>query len=65
MTGQIRNYNLTIADEEETHFKPPFTEFEPFSDGWINSVDDVLSMVRTIKYLRGKGKKVIVTVFTD
>lgn len=64
MSAVIKNYNLTIAEPEDSHIKAPFIEYKPFSDGWVTNEEEIQSIIATIKWLLETGKRPIVAVFT-
>jgi len=64
MSAFIKNYCLTIAEPDDSHIKPPFIEYKPFSDGWVTTQEEITHIVETIKWLIENGKRPIVTIFT-
>ncbi len=64
MSAVIKSYSLSIAERDESVIKPPFVEFKPFSDGWVETEEDIRSLLGGLRWLIENGFKPIVTVFT-
>ncbi len=65
MGARIENYNLFIADRNESSIKIPLTEYRPFGDGWTLTDEDIDSLAQRLRWLIKQGYHPITAIFTE